>query len=118
MAGWPLGRTIFFGFTDASLSDLGAFGFIGFENYYAVYEGEAFGVLADPEWWRAVWNTLYFTVISVTLETVFGLIVALVLHREFVGRGFVRAAVLVPWAIPTIVRPGSGTGCCMTSSAC
>ena len=44
-----------------------------------------------------------FTVISVTCETVLGMIVALVLNAEFRGRGFVRAAILIPWAIPTIV---------------
>ncbi len=44
-----------------------------------------------------------FSVISVTLETFFGMIVALVLNAEFKGRGIVRAAILIPWAIPTIV---------------
>jgi trehalose/maltose transport system permease protein len=103
VAGWPLLRTIVFGFTDANLSDLGTFEFIGLENFYAVYDGESFGVLVDPEWWQAVWNTLRFAVISVSLETIFGMIVALVLNVNFKGRGLVRAAVLVPWAIPTIV---------------
>ena len=103
VAGWPLLRTFIFGFTDANLSDLGSYGFIGFENFYAVYDGETFGLLADPEWWQAVWNTIYFSVISVSLETVLGIIVALVLNQEFKGRGLVRAAVLIPWAIPTIV---------------
>lgn len=103
VAGWPLLRTFIFGFTDANLSDLGSYGFIGFENFYAVYDGETFGLLADPEWWQAVWNTIYFSVISVSLETVLGIIVALVLNQEFKGRALVRAAVLIPWAIPTIV---------------
>jgi trehalose/maltose transport system permease protein len=103
VAGWPLLRTIVFGFTDANLSDLKAFEFIGLENFYAVYDGEAFGILVDPEWWQAVWNTLRFAVVSVTLETILGMIVALVLNVNFKGRGLVRAAVLVPWAIPTIV---------------
>lgn len=103
VAGWPLLRTFIFGFTDANLSDLGGYSFVGFENFYAVYDGETFGLLADPEWWQAVWNTIYFTVISVSIETVLGIIVALVLNQEFRGRGFVRAAVLIPWAIPTIV---------------
>jgi len=48
-------------------------------------------------------NTLSFTVVTVTIETVLGMIIALVLHRQFRGRGLVRAAVLIPWAIPTIV---------------
>ncbi|HPE73450.1 MAG TPA: sugar ABC transporter permease, partial [Candidatus Competibacter sp.] len=103
VAGWPLARTIWFSFTDANLSDLGAAQFIGLENYLTYVDGEWYGVLADGEWWNAVWNTLKFSVISVTLETVLGLIVALVLNASFRGRSLVRAAVLIPWAIPTIV---------------
>jgi len=103
VAGWPLLRTIWLGFTDANLIDLSESQFIGFENYLAFYDGEAYGVLVDAEWWNAVWNTLWFSVISVGLETLFGLIIALILNAEFKGRGLVRAAVLIPWAIPTIV---------------
>jgi trehalose/maltose transport system permease protein len=108
VAGWPLLRTIYFGFTDASLEDLGAARWVGFRQYleYADYgdgTGEWFGLLADPVWWKAVYNTVWFTVISVTLETLIGLVVALVLNAEFKGRGLVRAAILIPWAIPTIV---------------
>ncbi|HEX2257540.1 MAG TPA: sugar ABC transporter permease, partial [Afifellaceae bacterium] len=107
-AGWPLARTIWFGFTDASLADLAGARFIGVANYlewldYGDGEGEWLGLLADPDWWRAVRNTLVFTIISVTAETILGLGVALVLHQAFAGRGLVRAAVLIPWAIPTIV---------------
>ncbi|SDE47576.1 carbohydrate ABC transporter permease [Rhodospira trueperi] len=103
VAAWPLGRTIWLGFTDASLAGAGDAAFIGWENYYAVYGGQAFGVLVDPQWWRSVGNTLVFTVTSVSLETVLGVLVALVLHQRFPGRAWVRAAVLVPWAIPTVV---------------
>src|SRR5690606_3506569 len=81
---------------------------VGFENYLSVTtlkSGRVIydGLLVDPIWWRAVWNTIRFTVISVTLETIFGTIVALVLNAEFRGRGIVRAAILIPWAIPTVV---------------
>ena len=103
VAGWPLLRTIWFSFTDANLSDLGGAQFIGFANYLEYYEGEWYGVLADGDWWNAVYNTLYFSVISVSLEVIFGLVVALVLNASFKGRSLVRAAVLIPWAIPTIV---------------
>ncbi len=103
VAGWPLARTLWFSLTDASLTDLGAARLIGWENYLVREDGEWYGVLADPLWWRAVRNTLVFTVVSVSLETVLGLIVALVLFRAFPGRPLLRAAVLVPWAIPTIV---------------
>ena len=50
-----------------------------------------------------MWNTFRFAIISVSIETVLGLMVALVLNAEFVGRSIVRAAILIPWAIPTIV---------------
>ena len=92
---WPLGRTIWFAFTDANLSDLSAAQFVGFANF--VY------LLSDPEWWQAVRNTMLFAVISVTIETVLGLLIALSLNAHFPGRGVLRAAVLIPWAIPTVV---------------
>ena len=103
VAGWPLVRTFFLSFTDASLSDLGAANLIGFENYLVYDDGRWYGVLADSVWWQSVWNAVYFSVVSVSLEVVFGVIVALILNAEFKGRVIVRAAVLIPWAIPTIV---------------
>lgn len=108
VAGWPLLRSIWFSFTDASLNDLYNAEWIGFGNYlrWTVLESGAIrwrGVLADPAWWNAVWNTVRFAFWSVLWETVLGMIVALVLNAEFRGRGLVRAAILIPWAIPTIV---------------
>jgi trehalose/maltose transport system permease protein len=103
VAAWPLARTIYFSFTDAKLTDLSNTQFIGFDNFLANYDGEWSGLLVDGQWWRAVWNTVWFTAVSVSIETVLGTIVALVLSADFPGRGLVRAAVLVPWAIPTIV---------------
>ena len=52
---------------------------------------------------RGVYNTVWFTAVSVSLETVLGVIVALTLDRAFPGRGLMRAVVLIPWAIPTVV---------------
>jgi len=108
VAGWPLLRTIYFGFTNTSLVDFDNHKWIGFANYLQVLKlpsGRTLysGLLVDPLWWHAVWNTVRFSVISVFFETVFGLVVALVLNADFKGRGIVRAAILVPWAIPTIV---------------
>lgn len=95
VAGWPLLRTIWFSFTDANLNDMAGAEFIKLDNYQFLLE--------DENWWQAVRNTLFFASISVTFETVFGLVVALVLNSHFKGRPWVRTAVLIPWAIPTIV---------------
>ncbi|TIP05197.1 MAG: sugar ABC transporter permease [Mesorhizobium sp.] len=108
VAGWPFLRTAYYGFTDASLADLDARQWVGFDNYFSVLtlpSGRVLydGLLVDPVWWRAVWNTVRFAVVSVACETALGMIVALALNAEFKGRGIVRAAILVPWAIPTIV---------------
>ncbi len=108
VAAWPLLRTIYFSFTDTTLTSLYGGEWIGFDNYLSyrkLSSGRVIwrGTLADPAWWNAFWNTIRFALVSVGLETILGLGVALVLHRNFVGRGWVRAAILIPWAIPTIV---------------
>ncbi len=108
VAGWPLLRTIYFSFTNATLNNLAGAEFIGFGNYLTwitLQSGRTVwrGLLVDPAWWGAVLNTLRFTLLSVSIETVLGLVVALVLNARFPGRGLVRAAILIPWAIPTIV---------------
>ena len=95
VAAWPLGRTIWFAFTDANLSDMSAAQFVGLVNFQYL--------LTDPDWWRSVWNTLVFTFASVSLETLLGLGIALALNVHLPGRGLLRTAVLIPWAIPTIV---------------
>lgn len=95
VAAWPLLRTVAFSFTDAYLSELAAWQFVGPANY--VYLAQ------DPLWWRSVGNTLVFTLVSVSLETALGLVIALTLNAHMPGRGLLRAAVLIPWAIPTVV---------------
>lgn len=95
VAAWPLLRTILFSLTDANLSDLTAWKFVGLANYLYLFE--------DPLWWRAVGNTLLFTFLSVGLETILGLVIALTLDAHLTGRGLLRAAILIPWAIPTVV---------------
>lgn len=73
----------------------GAEGFAGLAGYARL--------AADQRFWNALGNTAYFTAVSVALELALGLAVALVLARTFRGRGPLRAAVLVPWVIPTVV---------------
>ena len=69
--------------------------FVGFSNYV--------DVLTSSTWWSDVGVTLFITVCSVTLELVLGMIIALVMHRAIFGRGAVRASVLIPYGIVTVV---------------
>ncbi len=97
VAAWPLGRSIRFSVTDRKLDNLYGGEWVGFDNYlrWPVMDSGRIrrdGTLADPDWWKAVWNTVRFAAVSVFLETVPGLMVALVLNAEFKGRGFARAA--------------------------
>lgn len=103
VAGWPLLRTIFYSFTDAALDTPDVYNFVGFDNYLSFFDGEAYGVLGDPLWWKSVRNTLWFSSWSVSIELIIGMLVALLMNQKFRGQGLLRAAVLVPWAIPTIV---------------
>ncbi|HPE60247.1 MAG TPA: sugar ABC transporter permease [Thiolinea sp.] len=108
VAAYPLARSIWFSLTDTTLSNLYGGQWVGFDNYLSwrtLSSGKILwkGTLVDPAWWNAVWNTIRFSLVSVFFETVLGLIVALVLNANFRGRGLVRAAILIPWAIPTIV---------------
>lgn len=95
VAAYPLYRTVYFSLTDASYLRPGEEKFIGLENYVFL--------LQDATWWTAVRNTVVFSVTSVLLELLLGLGVALILNSQFRARGLVRAAILIPWAIPTVV---------------
>lgn len=70
--------------------------FIGLANYAQLLRSSYF--------WDSAWRTLYFTVVSLVVQVILGLGFALVLNERFVGRGVVRALMLIPWAIPTIVN--------------
>ena len=72
--------------------------FVGLDNYTAIFTGET-----GQRFWNAFYNTTFFTVTCVVLETVLGVAMALVMHKAFRGRAIVRASILVPWAIPTVV---------------
>jgi multiple sugar transport system permease protein len=70
-------------------------GFVGLSNYGAV--------LSSPLWWQDVFNTTVVTVVSVVIELVLGMALALVMHRALFGRGLIRTAVLIPYGIVTVV---------------
>ncbi|MFE5894055.1 carbohydrate ABC transporter permease [Streptomyces sp. NPDC056462] len=71
--------------------------FVALKNYADIF-GEA-----GDRFWNAFWNTTWFTVVTVGLETVIGVAMALIMHKAFRGRGFVRAGILIPWAVPTAI---------------
>lgn len=103
VAGYPLLRTVYFAFQEANLTNPEQAKYVGFTNFYGQVDGNAIGFLTDPKWWSAVQNTLLFTVVSVVLETILGMVIALVVNSAFKGRGLMRTAMLIPWAIPTVV---------------
>ena len=97
VTGYPLISTIRLSFTDASLTGRHvAQHWVGFANYAYVF--------TDPDFGDAFRRTLYFTFVSVGIEILLGVLVALLLNREFAGRTIVRAIMVLPWALPTIVN--------------
>ncbi len=93
----PFLQTVWASFTDAEITALERNStWIGFENYaYA---------LTDPDFIAALGRTIYFTVVSVGLEGVLGIAVALLLNQKLRGRLFLRVIIILPWAVPTIVN--------------
>jgi trehalose/maltose transport system permease protein len=107
VAGWPLARSIWFSFTDTNINNMAEYSYVGFDNYFSEY-GLWGNSIFSADFWATDWgvsikNTFQFSLFSVVLETLAGLGVAMLLNQDFKGRALVRTAVLVPWAIPTIV---------------
>jgi multiple sugar transport system permease protein len=72
--------------------------FVGLDNFADMFRGDT-----GAKFLNALWNTTSFTIVAVGLEVVLGVVMALVMHKAFKGRALVRAAVLVPWAVPTAI---------------
>jgi len=70
----------------------------GLKNYTAIFNGAS-----ASRFWNAFYVTNFFTVICVAIEVVIGVAMALIMNRAFKGRALIRASILVPWAIPTVV---------------
>ncbi|MGN6371391.1 MAG: carbohydrate ABC transporter permease [Solirubrobacteraceae bacterium] len=93
---YPLGYNLWNSFHAVNLSiATGGHPFVGIKNYTKMF--------GSSEWVSALLRTAAFTAVSISLETLAALGLALMLHRKFPGRGVLRAAVLVPWAVPTVV---------------
>jgi multiple sugar transport system permease protein len=106
---YPIGYAIVLSLQDLDLRFPGEGGFAGLDNYATV--------LTSGLWWQTVGITSFITVVSVTIELVLGMILALIMHRAIFGRGAVRTSVLIPYGIITVVAafawfyafdPGSG----------
>ncbi|BCL84419.1 sugar ABC transporter permease [Ktedonobacteria bacterium brp13] len=94
VAVYPILNSVYLSFISDPLGATGG-AFAGFANYVAAWNDSAFRT--------SFGTTIVFGIISVILETFFGMLIALLINQAFPGRGLVRAAILVPWAFPTIV---------------
>jgi trehalose/maltose transport system permease protein len=92
---YPLAKTIYQSFTNQEFLALTPAKWVGLENYRTLYHDAIFR--------HSIWTTIKFTLITVTIEFALGLVIALVVNSSFKGRGAMRAIMLVPWAIPTVV---------------
>jgi trehalose/maltose transport system permease protein len=93
---YPLGKTIYQSFTNQEfLAGIEPTKWVGLKNYKDLWHDSIFR--------DSVWVTIKFTLITVSFEFVLGMIIALVVNSSFKGRGAMRAVMLVPWAIPTVV---------------
>ena len=95
VAGYPIINAFVLSLQRADLRFPDANKFIGFDNYGTV--------LSSSLWWDDVFHTLLITVVSVGIELVLGMLLALVMHRAIFGRGTVRTSILIPYGIVTVV---------------
>jgi len=93
VAFYPILYSLVLSVTDSNINVFGSF--VGLENYVNMFQ--------NVEFREGLVNTVVYTVISVFFEFIIGLAIALAINRAFRGRGLVRAAVLVPWAFPTVI---------------
>ncbi len=93
---YPLFYNLWNSFHHVDLSEAGSGqSFVGADNYTKMF--------GSSVWLASLERTLAFTAVSVAIETLVALALALMLHRRFRGRGLLRAAILIPWAVPTVV---------------
>jgi multiple sugar transport system permease protein len=92
---YPIGYAIVLSLQKLDLRFPGDGGFIGLSNYKTVLTSEL--------WWTDIFNTLFVMIISVAIEFVLGMVIALVMHRAIFGRAVVRTSVLIPYGIITVV---------------
>lgn len=92
---YPVCSTITLSFQDMNIMS-GEKTWVGLKYYLTLF--------ADKKFWSAISVTLYFSVISISFQIILGLAIAFLLNKKFRGRTIVRAIVLIPWTLPTIVN--------------
>lgn len=92
---YPIGRAFWLSLFTQNLGTELQAEFTGLDNYARL--------VGDGRFWQSIWQTTVFTLSSILIELVLGMGIALVLNRGFFGRGLVRTAALIPWALPTAV---------------
>jgi len=92
----PLGRALWMSLFDIQLTRPGVEPFVGLANYL--------DQLTSADFWAAVWRAFFFTVVSTALELSLGLGLALLMDQPLRGRWILRAIIILPWALPTIVN--------------
>jgi multiple sugar transport system permease protein len=93
---YPIGYALYLSLQRFDLRFPADHQFVGLANYLTVLS-------SVDLWWRAFGLTLLITIVSVAIEFVLGMAVALVMHRALFGRGLIRTAVLIPYGIVTVV---------------
>jgi trehalose/maltose transport system permease protein len=92
---YPIGYAVYLSVQRADLRFPGRNAWVGLDNYITV--------LSSSLWWKDLGHTLLITGVSVSIELVLGMLLALVMHRAIFGRGFVRTSALIPYGIVTVV---------------
>ena len=91
----PAVNAILMSFQNYDLRRPNQIGFIGFNNYVAVFQ--------DPIFWKSLWKTILWVVFGVGFQFIFGFALALLLNKNFKGRGIARAVSLIPWVTPGVL---------------
>jgi len=93
---FPMVSSLVLSVTNLDLTIPKSGNFIGLGNYW--------NALISLLFWKALGRTLYFAIVTVVVETILGLAIASLLNQQFLGRGFVRGLIILPWALPYVVN--------------
>jgi multiple sugar transport system permease protein len=90
---YPLGLGVWLSLTDTTIGQEGQY--IGLDNFYSLF--------SDPVFWGAVWYTVFYTAVATVGKFLLGLWLALLLNNHLPFKAFIRAIVLLPWIVPTVL---------------